>query len=858
MRKKQKWITYFILERNGHMSSIRNKISTKELIEAILKITNNVILLYKKPLEKDICKHNTLTCALFGNTTMSKEKMESIRKIGTKDNRNLSENNILTFIDNFYDGDQFYNYADTFSFKKSDSEMYNTDTDAMLNQVNALYRSINPYPWVDYNFLEDNGVAEREPEEDSDDTIMKQLLSLLVYTNYCRNTTVQSDYELFSKDMHDFFVCNDNFSEQLISFIAEHKPNCIAHTFSLESKTDSYTDLLRQVFPEYDFWHKDNLALQQSSPFSSEYSEEEIILSTLQPDDLVIIRNAISDKCMRILQQTHCHIIYAVPSCNPKSENFAKVSSEQLISWVLPALTTDLFELTCLLNAHRSLGSDLEIYKRVDAYYMNFKKKDIDAAKDFLEGICTSVTLAELSLRLAPYENDNWKYSYTAPKNKKPSAIYISKEISNFYKYGFQPDHDRLYELLRLLSLVQEENSAIGLQSVCKYFNLEDAFEELISLGWVDSKSNQIPLITAYSVTYGISMSNTAFDFYLATIIGPLHEHILGHTNIPVNVALFSTLIKILHQELLNYIPARTNVLLKELNQKYITNYTKGTIPEDKKIPFQDSMCFLEHGYFADDAEKIKQNPYTRATILHEPLIIEFYYSILIFCYEYKLGDLAKAIFGNGTYLPIINFMNASGYKKTLECQLLPEYYSILFGNLPFNEIQQKITQIFYDSLRKLPEKVDDEELANYSEFKIPCFMLLRVSLFHMQLTYSLFFKDSAHMEDYASLVNQTATMAKETQALADRLHVNLSSYRHEFESLALHYRLITILGLMPITDMESQNPSTFYKTHLYIYKLIREPFDISEQVSQLGNLPPSTERLVKLIQDFSENKTIV
>ena len=62
----------------------------------------------------------------------------------------------------------------------------------------------------------------------------------------------------------------------------------------------------------------------------------------------------------------------------------------------------------------------------------------------------------------------------------------------------------------------------------------------------------------------------------------------------------------------------------------------------------------------------------------------------------------------------------------------------------------------------------------------------------------------------------------------------------------------------MPITDMESQNPSTFYKTHLYIYKLIREPFDISEQVSQLGNLPPSTERLVKLIQDFSENKTIV
>ena len=845
------------------MNSIRNKISTKELMDAILKITNSVILYDRKPLEKDICKHNTLTCALFSNATTSKKEMETIRKIGTKDNRNLSENNILTFIDNFYDGDQFYNYADTFSSKKSDSEIYDidTDTDAMLNQVNALYSSINPYPWVYYNFSEGNGVAEREPEENSDakadegpdDTIMKQLLSLLVYTNYCENTIVQSDYELFSKDMHDFFVCNDNFSNQLISFIAENRPNCITHTFSLEAKTDSYTDLLKQLFPEYDFWHKDNVALLLTSPFSSKYSEEEIILSTLQPDDLVIIRNEISDKCMSILQQTHCHIIYAVPSCNPKSENFAKVSSEQLISLVLPALTTDSFELTCLLNAHRSLGSDLEVYKMVLAYYTKFKEKESDAAKDFLEGICTSKTLYELSLRLKPYENVKWKYS--CPNLvKKSSGDYVSKVISDFYKYYLHLEQGRSCELLRLLSLVQEENPTLSLQSVCSYFNLESNFEELISLGWIDSKSNQIPLIIAYSVTYGISMSNTAFDFYLDTIICPLHEHILGHTNAPVNVALCSTLIKILHQELLNYIPARTNVSLKALNKKYFRNYTKQSIPEDQKIPFQDSRYFLEHGYFADDTEKIKQNPYTRATILHEPLIIEFYYSILIFCYEYELKDLAKAIFGNETYLPIINFMNASGYKKTLECQLLPEYYSILFGNLPFNEIQQKITQIFYDSLRKLPEKADDEELANYSEFKIPCFMLLRVSLFHMQLTYSLFFKDSAYMEDYASLVNRTATIAKETQALADRLHVNLSSYRHEFESLALHYRLITILGLMPITDMESRNPSTFYKTHLYIYKLIREPFDISEQVSQLGNLPPATERLVKLIQDFSEN----
>lgn len=629
------------------MSSIRNKISTKELMDAILKITNSVILYNKKPLVKDICKHNTLTCALFGNTTTSKKEMETIRKIGTKDNRNLSANNILTFIDNFYDGDQFYNYADTFSSKESDSEIYDTDTDAMLNQVNALYRSINPYPWADFDVFEDDAIAEEEPEEEPDDTIMKQLLSLLVYTNYCGNTTVQSDYELFSKDIHDFFVCNDNFSEQLISFIAENRPNCIAHTFSLEAKTDSYTVLLRQLFPEYDFWHKDNVALQQFSPFSSRYSEEKIILSTLQPDDLVIIRNAISDKCMCILQKTHCHIIYAVPFCNPKSEIFAKVSSEQLISWVLPALTTDSFELTCLLNAHRSLGSDLEIYKRVDAYYMNFKKKDIDAAKDFLEGICTSVTLAELSLRLAPYENDNWKYSYTAPKNKKPSSVYISKEISNFLKYGLQPDHARLYELLRLLSLVQEENSAIGLQSVCKYFNLEDAFEELISLGWVDSKSNQIPLIIAYSVTYGKSMSNAAFDFYMDTIIISLHEHILGHTNAPINVILFSTLIRILHRELLNYIRKRANSSISSLKEDYLKNFTIGTLSDDKKISIEDAMFFGAHGYFSNDTEEHKENHHTPATIAHTAILLNFYYSILIFCYEYGLNNLAKNIFGN-------------------------------------------------------------------------------------------------------------------------------------------------------------------------------------------------------------------
>ena len=80
------------------------------------------------------------------------------------------------------------------------------------------------------------------------------------------------------------------------------------------------------------------------------------------------------------------------------------IIQNQKISWVLPALTTDYFELTCLLNVHRSFGSDPGVYKRIYAYYMNFKKIDINAAKNFLEGIYTSVTLAELSLRLACFD----------------------------------------------------------------------------------------------------------------------------------------------------------------------------------------------------------------------------------------------------------------------------------------------------------------------------------------------------------------------------------------------------------------------------------------------------------------------
>lgn len=331
------------------MSSIRNKISTKELIDAILKITNSVILYDRKPLEKDICKHNTLTCALFSNMTTSKKEMETIRKIGTKDNRNLSENNILTFLDNFYDGDQFYNYADTFSSKKSDSEMYvyATDTDALLNQINALYCSINPYPWVDV--LEDNTVAEEEPDEEPnkkpnegpDDTIMKQLLSLLVYTNYC------------------------------------------------------------------------------------------------------------------------------------------------------------------------------------------------------------------------------------------------------------------------------------------------------------------------------------------------------------------GTLIHILHRELLNYIRKRANSSISSLKKDYLRNFTIGTLSDDEKISIQDAMFFGSHGYFVNDTEEDKENHYTPATIAHTAILLNFYYSILIFCYEYGLNNLAKNIFDNANDLSAVLFITSDSYEKTLECQLLQKNYSVLFSNLPFDQIQQKIVQLF-------------------------------------------------------------------------------------------------------------------------------------------------------------------
>lgn len=40
-------------------------------------------------------------------------------------------------------------------------------------------------------------------------------------------------------------------------------------------------------------------------------------------------------------------------------------------------------------------------------------------------------------------------------------------------------------------------------------------------------------------------------------------------------------------------------------------------------------------------------------------------------------------------------FITSDSYEKTLECQLLQKNYSVLFSNLPFDQIQQKIVQLF-------------------------------------------------------------------------------------------------------------------------------------------------------------------
>ena len=74
-------------------------------------------------------------------------------------------------------------------------------------------------------------------------------------------------------------------------------------------------------------------------------------------------------------------------------------------------------------------------------------------------------------------------------------------------------------------------------------------------------------------------------------------------------------------------------------------------------------------------------------------------------------------------------------------------------------------------------------------------------------------------------------------------------------QSLYIHRKIISVLYKTPIDVIEIKGSSIFFATHLYIYKLALEPFDIPAQCFQLGDLTPATTFLIKLIQNFSRNK---
>ena len=329
------------------------------------------------------------------------------------------------------------------------------------------------------------------------------------------------------------------------------------------------------------------------------------------------------------------------------------------------------------------------------------------------------------------------------------------------------------------------------------------------------------------------------------------------HTNTPVNVVLFSTLIRILHRELLNYIRKRANSSISSLKKDYLRNFTISTLSDDEKISIQDAMFFGSHGYFVNDTEEDKENHHTPATIAHTAILLNFYYSILIFCYEYGLNNLAKNIFGNADNLSAVLFITSDSYEKTLECQLLQKYYSVLFSNLPFDQIQQKIVQLFCifengtfkKQFKQYSKKLSKQSI--FSEYRLPFFMFLRVSLFHMQLTFSLIYKNADYMENYKSLVCDVANI---THRLKPKISMD-PLWKQEMAAFYIHRKIISVLYKTPIDVIEIEGSSILFATHLYIYKLVLEPFDIPGQCFQLGDLTPATTFLIKLIQNFSRNK---
>ena len=146
------------------------------------------------------------------------------------------------------------------------------------------------------------------------------------------------------------------------------------------------------------------------------------------------------------------------------------------------------------------------------------------------------------------------------------------------------------------------------------------------------------------------------------------------------------------------------------------------------------------------------------------------------------------------------------------------------------------------NNLSNIQKKLSKQSI--FSEYRLPFFMFLRVSLFHMQLTFSLIYKNADYMENYKSLVCDVANI---TRRLKPEIILD-SLWRQEMAAFYLHRKT-------SIDVIEIEGSSIFFATHLYIYKLALEPFDIPAQCFQLGDLTPATTFLIELIQNFSRNK---
>ena len=190
------------------------------------------------------------------------------------------------------------------------------------------------------------------------------------------------------------------------------------------------------------------------------------------------------------------------------------------------------------------------------------------------------------------------------------------------------------------------------------------------------------------------------------------------------------------------------------------------------------------------------------------------------------MNNLAKNIFDNANDLSAVLFITSDSYEKTLECQLLQKYYSVLFSNLPFDQIQQKIVQLFCifengtfkKQFKQYSKKLSKQSI--FSEYRLPFFMFLRVSLFHMQLTFSLIYKNADYMENYKSLVCDVANI---TRRLKPEIILD-SLWRQEMAAFYLHRKIISVLYKTSIDVIEIEGSSIFFATHLYIYKLALEP----------------------------------